>query len=505
MVLLVALVVLLRVVLLVALVALLQLVLLRVELLDALVVLLQLVLLRVERGKNGYDGGKGYDGDGKGYDKGYDKGYGDTGYDGDGKGYDDGGQGYGDGKGKGYDGGKGKGYDGGTGREKDGSGKGRDKDGDSGKGHIRLAKEQRDGLQDMMSDSGKADDKGDGGAGSAKGSPSKGFDKGYDGGKGSDKGYDPYGSSSKGYDAGYDTGYDKGYNKGYVKGYDDGKGADGIDRGGTSYDGGTGIDDEAMGYYDGGKGYDGSKGSADGDKVYDGGKGYDGGEGYKGGKSINDGGKGKATALDSGEGYDGGKDSDKGKGDMNGVKFGEARGRVQTVPRKEGLRLLLVGAPASGSPKAGIQPMESGCGGWAMAGLPADDNFVEPVTLSAIAELLDKKFDERLWPVLDTVRELQDNAARVEANIDNMFERTEEKNAELLSKIETVNEDLQIFKKAATHSGVERDRCPQDAQLQHDLTQQIEQLDAQMRNLMQTRTDDTKLIAVFGGLEGLGD
>ena len=129
----------------------------------------------------------------------------------------------------------------------------------------------------------------------------------------------------------------------------------------------------------------------------------------------------------------------------------------------------------------------------------------QPVTLSAIAELLDKKFDERLRPVLDTVRELQDDVARVESNVDNMFEGMEEKNAELLSKIEAVNEDLQRFKEAAKHTGVGRDGSPQDTQLQHDLTQQIAQLEVQMRTLMQTGTDETKLIAVFGGLDSLGD
>ena len=48
-----------------------------------------------------------------------------------------------------------------------------------------------------------------------------------------------------------------------------------------------------------------------------------------------------------------------------------------------------------------------------------------PLTIEAIASLLDKKFDERLQPVLNAMSEMQDDTRRIDSNVDNLKGRVD--------------------------------------------------------------------------------
>eukprot|EP00959_Pyramimonas_sp_CCMP1952_P200093 4184880-Pyramimonas_sp.AAC.1 len=61
--------------------------------------------------------------------------------------------------------------------------------------------------------------------------------------------------------------------------------------------------------------------------------------------------------------------------------------------------------------------------------------------------------------------------------MDNLWEGMEEKNNDLMNKIQAVNDDLQTFK-ASVGPGGRKGGNPQDSKLQQDLQNQIVQLEA---------------------------
>ena len=87
------------------------------------------------------------------------------------------------------------------------------------------------------------------------------------------------------------------------------------------------------------------------------------------------------------------------------------------------------------------------------------------LTLESMSALLDRKFDERLQPLTDTVKEMQEDMQRVESNIDNVAARqdlmethTRKDKQELASKIDDIEKRVAALELGqSSYSGDDRE------------------------------------------------
>ena len=122
------------------------------------------------------------------------------------------------------------------------------------------------------------------------------------------------------------------------------------------------------------------------------------------------------------------------------------------------------------------------------------------VTLEAIASLLDKKFDEKFWPVTEMVHELKDDVQGIkeqqdmtETKVENMSLQMDMLKDELESRITTLESK-------ATHGPAG------DISASVKMKEQMVALEERIKSLkMQTPQDDERArTAVVGGLSGFG-